>query len=113
MSPKTSGLAAKAGFNLFFIISLLLCSCNAFPRFAERGEGGGYQQQDANECWMEILRMLQVKLGGVFLQKLYFCTNPQHTYGMGGVQNIKVNFNLTDSIHIENLLTDRAVSLFE
>ena len=34
---------------------------NAFPRFAERGEGGGYQQQDANECWMEILRMLQVK----------------------------------------------------
>ena len=35
---------------------------NAFPRFAERGEGGGYQQQDANECWMEILRMLQVLL---------------------------------------------------
>jgi len=34
---------------------------NAFPRFAERGEGGGYQQQDANECWMEILRMLQQK----------------------------------------------------
>merc|ERR550519_2265178 len=33
----------------------------AFPRFAERGEGGGYQQQDANECWMEILRMLQAK----------------------------------------------------
>jgi len=34
---------------------------NAFPRFAERGEGGGYQQQDANECWVEILRMLQDK----------------------------------------------------
>ena len=34
----------------------------AFPRFAERGEGGGYQQQDANECWMEILRMLQVMI---------------------------------------------------
>merc|ERR1719308_175348 len=33
----------------------------AFPRFAERGEGGGYQQQDANECWMEVLRMLQAK----------------------------------------------------
>jgi len=33
----------------------------AFPRFAERGEGGGYQQQDANECWVEILRMLQAK----------------------------------------------------
>jgi len=35
---------------------------NAFPRFAERGEGGGYQQQDANECWVEILRMLQAKV---------------------------------------------------
>jgi len=35
---------------------------NAFPRFAERGEGGGYQQQDANECWVEILRMLQAKI---------------------------------------------------
>jgi len=34
---------------------------NAFPRFAERGEGGGYQQQDANECWVEILRMLQAR----------------------------------------------------
>ena len=33
----------------------------AFPRFAERGENGGYQQQDANECWMEVLRMLQAK----------------------------------------------------
>ena len=32
----------------------------AFPRFAERGENGGYQQQDANECWVEVLRMLQV-----------------------------------------------------
>ena len=34
---------------------------NAFPAFASRGEGGGYQQQDANECWLEILRMLQGK----------------------------------------------------
>jgi len=34
---------------------------NAFPAFAQRGEGGGYQQQDANECWLELLRMLQAK----------------------------------------------------
>jgi len=34
---------------------------NAFPAFAERGEQGGYQQQDANECWMELLKMLQQK----------------------------------------------------
>jgi len=43
-------------------IILLQVLHNAFPRFAERGEGGGYQQQDANECWIEILRMLQAKV---------------------------------------------------
>ena len=35
---------------------------NAFPRFAERGEGGGYQQKDANECWIERMGMLKRKL---------------------------------------------------
>lgn len=34
----------------------------AFPRFAEKGEHGGFTQQDANECWTEIVRMLQQKL---------------------------------------------------
>ncbi|XP_041358082.1 ubiquitin carboxyl-terminal hydrolase 14-like [Gigantopelta aegis] len=34
----------------------------AFPRFAEKGEHGGFQQQDANECWTEIVRSLQQKL---------------------------------------------------
>ncbi|XP_053972234.1 ubiquitin carboxyl-terminal hydrolase 14 [Hylaeus anthracinus] len=34
----------------------------AFPRFAEKSEHGGFQQQDANECWTEIIRMLQQKL---------------------------------------------------
>jgi len=33
-----------------------------FPRFAEKGEHGSYQQQDANECWTEIVRSLQQKL---------------------------------------------------
>ena len=46
---------------------------NAFPRFAERGEGGGYQQQDANECWVEILRMLQVlSLVNLYLTSEYY-----------------------------------------
>lgn len=35
---------------------------NAFPRFAERGQMGGYQQQDANECWVELMGMLKQKL---------------------------------------------------
>ncbi|BFY99755.1 hypothetical protein BsWGS_02795 [Bradybaena similaris] len=34
----------------------------AYPRFAEKGENGSYQQQDANECWTEIVRSLQQKL---------------------------------------------------
>ncbi|KAJ8678559.1 hypothetical protein QAD02_014346 [Eretmocerus hayati] len=34
----------------------------AFPRFAEKSKMGGFQQQDANECWTELVRMLQQKL---------------------------------------------------
>lgn len=34
----------------------------AFPRFAEKTENGTLMQQDANECWTELLRMLQQKL---------------------------------------------------
>lgn len=34
----------------------------AFPRFAEKGEGGVYVQQDANEFWVELVRSLQQKL---------------------------------------------------
>ncbi|UYV72716.1 USP14 [Cordylochernes scorpioides] len=34
----------------------------AFPRFAEKGERGGFMQQDANECWTELVRILQQKL---------------------------------------------------
>lgn len=33
-----------------------------FPRFAEKAENGGFMQQDANECWTELLRMLQQRL---------------------------------------------------
>lgn len=35
---------------------------SVFPHFAERGEGGVYQQQDANECWTQMVRMLQQRL---------------------------------------------------
>lgn len=33
-----------------------------FPQFAQTGEKGMYRQQDANECWVELLKMLQEKL---------------------------------------------------
>ncbi|KAJ0174259.1 hypothetical protein K1T71_010405 [Dendrolimus kikuchii] len=32
------------------------------PRFAERSPGGGLAQQDASECWTEIVRALQQRL---------------------------------------------------
>ena len=33
-----------------------------FPHFAEKAEGGVFQQQDANECWTQMVRMLQQRL---------------------------------------------------
>lgn len=43
-------------------LRLLQVLHNAFPRFAERGEQGGFQQQDANECWIELMALLNKKL---------------------------------------------------
>ncbi|GBN07618.1 Ubiquitin carboxyl-terminal hydrolase 14 [Araneus ventricosus] len=37
----------------------------AFPRFAEKNDHGTFMQQDANECWTEVMRMLQQKLSPV------------------------------------------------
>uniref|UniRef100_A0A8C5BZ26 Ubiquitin carboxyl-terminal hydrolase n=1 Tax=Gadus morhua TaxID=8049 RepID=A0A8C5BZ26_GADMO len=34
----------------------------AFPQFAEKGDQGQYLQQDANECWLQMVRVLQQKL---------------------------------------------------
>lgn len=34
----------------------------AFPHFATKSEHGGFQQQDANECWVQMVRSLQQKL---------------------------------------------------
>ncbi|XP_050541803.1 ubiquitin carboxyl-terminal hydrolase 14 [Daktulosphaira vitifoliae] len=42
-------------------IVLLQVLHQAFPRFADKVEGH-YMQQDANECWVELVRMLQQKL---------------------------------------------------
>jgi len=36
-----------------------------FPQFAEKSEQGGFQQQDANECWTEVVRCLQKRLPAV------------------------------------------------
>ncbi|KAI5710542.1 hypothetical protein M8J75_009528 [Diaphorina citri] len=37
---------------------------NVFPRFADKTDDGSYMQQDANECWTEMVRMLKTALPG-------------------------------------------------
>lgn len=43
-------------------VILLRMMHSAIPRFAQRGEGNVFQQQDANECWTELTRILQQNL---------------------------------------------------
>ena len=43
----------------FVLLSVLH---KAFPAFSEKSEHGGYQQQDANECWIEMLSIMKSKL---------------------------------------------------
>lgn len=51
-----------SGSNTVTPILLLQTLHIAFPQFAQTGENGAYRQQDANECWSELLKMLQQKL---------------------------------------------------
>lgn len=53
------------GANTVNPIVLLHCLHLAFPQFAQTGENGAYRQQDANECWSELLKMLQQKLPAI------------------------------------------------
>jgi len=43
-------------------IILLQTLHRASPQFSQTGENGSYRQQDANECWSELLKMLQQNL---------------------------------------------------
>lgn len=40
-------------------ILLLQNLFKASPQFSQTGENGAYRQQDANECWLEFLKLLQ------------------------------------------------------
>lgn len=68
--PSTSSVAAALR-HLYFDMStssvsepdiLLRNLHSAIPRFAQRAEGNVFQQQDANECWTELTRILQQNL---------------------------------------------------
>lgn len=42
-----------------------------FPHFGERDEHGHYRQQDANEFWVELVRMFQGKLTNESTEALF------------------------------------------
>ncbi|XP_022107798.1 ubiquitin carboxyl-terminal hydrolase 14-like isoform X2 [Acanthaster planci] len=50
---------ATDGIPPIFLLHLLHI---AFPQFAEKNEHGVFQQQDANECWVQLVRLLQQQL---------------------------------------------------
>ncbi|XP_031828252.1 ubiquitin specific protease 14 [Nomia melanderi] len=50
------GMDQRRFYSPFFLVELMRLK---FPRFAEQSENGRFQQQDANECWTQLLRMLQ------------------------------------------------------
>ena len=47
---------------LWYFHRAIICSQvlhQAFPRFSEKNDQGVFMQQDANECWTELVRCLQ------------------------------------------------------
>jgi ubiquitin carboxyl-terminal hydrolase 14 len=66
--PQSMTLAVKGVFDQMersatvTPIMLLQTLHNVFPQFAQTGEKGTYRQQDANECWVELMKMLQQKM---------------------------------------------------
>ncbi|XP_071443402.1 ubiquitin carboxyl-terminal hydrolase 14 isoform X1 [Hetaerina americana] len=62
MERRGLGSLANAQGSAIHPLILLQVLHTAFPRFAEKTDHGGFVQQDANECWTEMVRMLQQKL---------------------------------------------------
>lgn len=60
-------------------ILLLQTLHRAFPQFLQMGENGTYRQQDANECWCELLKMLQQKLPATTANKITATPTPTPT----------------------------------
>lgn len=46
-----------------------------YPRFAEKDDHGNFSQQDANECWTELVRCLQNKVPGIPAQEAATATS--------------------------------------
>ncbi|XP_063075397.1 ubiquitin carboxyl-terminal hydrolase 14 [Engraulis encrasicolus] len=62
----------------------------AFPQFAEKGDQGQYLQQDANECWVQMMRVLQQKLEPLEPE------TPMETGNEGGAATASAKKNFID-----------------
>ncbi|KAK5860116.1 hypothetical protein PBY51_021614 [Eleginops maclovinus] len=62
----------------------------AFPQFAEKGDQGQYLQQDANECWLQMMRVLQQKLEPLEPE------TPMETEAESGAASASTKKNLID-----------------
>uniref|UniRef100_A0A8D3E8S7 Ubiquitin carboxyl-terminal hydrolase 14 n=1 Tax=Scophthalmus maximus TaxID=52904 RepID=A0A8D3E8S7_SCOMX len=62
----------------------------AFPQFAEKGDQGQYLQQDANECWLQMMRVLQQKLEPLEQE------TPMETESESGVASASAKKNFID-----------------
>jgi len=86
-------------------VILLKMLHNAIPRFAQRGEGNVFQQQDANECWTELTRILQQNLKSLDENSKF--TNAVDQFMSGTIEaEMKCNENADEpsSMSSENFL---------
>lgn len=80
------------GSNTVTPILLLQTLHMAFPQFAQTGENGAYRQQDANECWSELLKMIQQKLPPIKAGE----DQPKYKYEQNDVVDVirKLTYNM-------------------
>ncbi len=52
----------SAGGEPFAPYAFLLALRQKFPQFAQQGQGGAFSQQDAEECWTNLLYALREKV---------------------------------------------------
>ena len=61
-SPYLPHLLLQRGGSSFPPLGVLYALREKFPQFAQQGAGGAYMQQDAEECWTNLLYALREKL---------------------------------------------------
>ena len=52
-------------------LSFVMVFRQLLPQFAERGQNGGFKQQDAEECWTTLMSMMVTQLPGELMNKMF------------------------------------------